>query len=174
MKQIKVLEIYPPDNTSDRALRKLYKIPMPGQSYDFYFKNKKEALRFAAGFSRHLTKTMHEMNYFTGELYKNYRLLWPFIHQADFKFYFKDVDDRFDMLTGSASVHFIYSEMNTIFYYLDLIVSGLVAVAVKNKQYNTKHHLSTIKKILDEIDHSREYYGAKSRYRVDYDVKKLS
>ena len=175
MKQIRITEIYPPDpEFSHRALRNYYYIPMPQNKYAFYFKSKKKALQFAAGFSKHLNKTIQEINYFTSDLYKIYRILWPFIEgNSQIHLYFKWIDDRFGYIFKLTSIYSVYSDFLNIFNSLHQIINELGTIAVKNKQYNLKHHLNVMKKMINEIEESVMNYGSESPYRIDYDPKKL-
>jgi len=175
MKQVKVTEIYPPDpRIISRTMRKYYRIPAPGSSYKFYFKNKKDAKKFAAGYSRHLTGILHEVNYIVAETYNDYRRLWFYLDENNVSVLFRDIDERLvHLVRDTTSLHFQFSNFRNIFGWLHSILDQLMATATVKLRYNDKYHLKTLSKMLDLIESNLDAYGKASPFRMDNDFKKL-
>lgn len=174
MKKISKIEIIAPNFNSVRKVRHFYQIPQPAAEYSFYFKNKKEAVKFAAEYSRALTRAMYEINYFIGDVYKVYRALWPYMDNSDTLMEdFRAVDGRFVYLTRFHDVTSIYSNFFTIFNFLDRILNKLKAVATSKKHFNSKNHITVMQQFLQQISKNVFEYGKNSVFRIDYSTKKL-
>lgn len=175
MKSVRIVDIIPPDKFNEvRTLRKYYKICMPGADYDFYFINEKAANKFAVDLSKHLTSTLHELNFITTDVYAIYRRLWFYNDVEKISILFKDLDKQMNYLVDHIQIHFQYTALRNIIEYLQNILSQLIRTAIYSKHYNERHQIKAVKELLRIIKDKLYSFGINSKYRINNDSKKLS
>ena len=142
MRKIFIDKIELPDKQSHYTQRKLYSVFL-GNETKRYFSSIKDARAFLANTNRFLNDRVHELNYFYGVVFSEYRGIWFFLNtgvltEKKINYCFEAVNTAFKLACGrSQSANGNYFTFKHIFAIIDGLCNAckLILECLEEKKY---------------------------------------
>lgn len=176
MRKIRIDKVSIPDLTSHYIKQRMYSVSL-GNGSTVWFSNEKQAYAHLADVNRVLNQVLHELNYIYGNAYMTYRTNWGYFYgtrkkdERIIKNTMSVIDRTFNLAVercrSENGNHFTFTHLFNIINELESILTMLLELLTKRKNYAEVHKMDVYLNMLKYQRNELNQVGKKVEIEVE-------